>query len=150
MGTALYMFGVLLEALIEGHPAQRHGTTANGLRISRMTGHIIICGRGRWALRARGSVARARVVRTGLFNRNSGAHRRAGARATLPRHAVAPALSGVEDTQEVIYPGIFVTGTMMLVPPVEIYQQVFPHLIGGIAVLGFAVVGVVLPIFSSS
>jgi len=46
-GTALYTFGVLLEALVEGH--LRHHLEARRMEhdIERMTGHVIICGWGR-------------------------------------------------------------------------------------------------------
>lgn len=47
VGTALYMFGVLLEALIEGHLRHHMERRRMDRRISRMTGHIIICGCGR-------------------------------------------------------------------------------------------------------
>jgi len=47
VGTALYAFGVLLEALIEGHLRQRMERWRMDRQISRMTGHIIICGCGR-------------------------------------------------------------------------------------------------------
>ncbi|MFC0452131.1 potassium channel family protein [Rhodococcus jostii] len=47
VGTALYMFGVLLEALIEGHLRHLMERRRMDRRISRMTGHIIICGWGR-------------------------------------------------------------------------------------------------------
>lgn len=47
VGTALYTFGVLLEALIEGHLRQQMGRRRMDRQISRMTGHIIICGWGR-------------------------------------------------------------------------------------------------------
>jgi voltage-gated potassium channel len=47
VGTALYAFGVLLEALIEGHLRQRMGRWRMDRQISRMNGHIIICGCGR-------------------------------------------------------------------------------------------------------
>jgi voltage-gated potassium channel len=47
VGTALYAFGVVLEALIEGHLRQRMGRWRMDRQISRMTGHIIICGCGR-------------------------------------------------------------------------------------------------------
>jgi voltage-gated potassium channel len=46
-GTALYAFSVVLEALIEGHARQRMGRWRMDRQISRMTGHIIICGCGR-------------------------------------------------------------------------------------------------------
>ena len=44
VGTALYMFGVLLEALIEGHLRQQLGRRRMERQIARMTGHFIICG----------------------------------------------------------------------------------------------------------
>jgi len=47
VGTALYSFGVLLEALIEGHLRQHMGRWRMDRQISRMNGHIIICGCGR-------------------------------------------------------------------------------------------------------
>jgi voltage-gated potassium channel len=47
VGTALYAFGVLLEALIEGHLRQQMGRWRMDRQISRMSGHIIICGCGR-------------------------------------------------------------------------------------------------------
>ena len=47
VGTALYMFGVLLEALIEGHLRQQVGRRRMERQIGRMTGHFIICGWGR-------------------------------------------------------------------------------------------------------
>jgi voltage-gated potassium channel len=47
VGTALYTFGVLLEALIEGHLRQQLGRRRMGRQIGRLTGHIIICGWGR-------------------------------------------------------------------------------------------------------
>jgi voltage-gated potassium channel len=47
VGTALYMFGVLLEALIEGHLRQQLGRRRMERQIGRMTGHFIICGWGR-------------------------------------------------------------------------------------------------------
>ena len=47
VGTALYTFGVLLEALIEGHLRQQLGRRRMERRIGRMTGHFIICGWGR-------------------------------------------------------------------------------------------------------
>src|ERR1035437_7438474 len=47
VGTALYTFGVLLEALIEGHLRQRMERWRMDRQISRMTGHIIVCGWGR-------------------------------------------------------------------------------------------------------
>jgi voltage-gated potassium channel len=47
VGTALYTFGVLLEALIEGHLRQHLKRRRMDREISRMVGHIIICGCGR-------------------------------------------------------------------------------------------------------
>jgi len=47
VGTALYAFGVLIEALIEGHMRQHMGRLRMDRQISRMTGHTIICGCGR-------------------------------------------------------------------------------------------------------
>ncbi|WP_406230413.1 potassium channel family protein [Nocardia sp. NBC_01009] len=46
-GTALYMFGVLLEALIEGHLRQHMERRRMDRQILRMSGHIIVCGWGR-------------------------------------------------------------------------------------------------------
>jgi voltage-gated potassium channel len=46
-GTALYAFGVVLEGLIEGHLRQRRERWRMDRQISRMTGHVIICGCGR-------------------------------------------------------------------------------------------------------
>ena len=47
VGTALYTFGILLEALIEGHLRQQLGRRRMERQIGRMTGHFIICGWGR-------------------------------------------------------------------------------------------------------
>lgn len=47
VGTALYTFGVLLEALIEGHLRQFLKGRRMGADIDRMSGHVIICGWGR-------------------------------------------------------------------------------------------------------
>lgn len=47
VGTALYMFGVLLEALIEGHLRQQLRRRRMERQLGRMTGHFIICGWGR-------------------------------------------------------------------------------------------------------
>src|ERR1700682_5103562 len=47
VATALYTFGVLLEALIEGHLRQQMERRRMDRQIGRMTGHIIICGWGR-------------------------------------------------------------------------------------------------------
>lgn len=46
-GTALYMFSVLLEALIEGHLRQHLERRRMDRQIDRMSGHIIVCGWGR-------------------------------------------------------------------------------------------------------
>ncbi|WP_245663293.1 potassium channel family protein [Nocardia inohanensis] len=46
-GTAFYMFGVLLEALIEGHLHQHLERRRMNKQIQRMRGHIIVCGWGR-------------------------------------------------------------------------------------------------------
>ncbi|MGY4100784.1 potassium channel family protein [Nocardia sp. R16R-3T] len=46
-GTALYMFGVLLETLIEGHLREDMERRQMDRRIDRMSGHIIVCGWGR-------------------------------------------------------------------------------------------------------
>lgn len=47
VGTALYTFGVLLEALIEGHLHQHLERRRMDRDIRRMTDHVIICGWGR-------------------------------------------------------------------------------------------------------
>jgi voltage-gated potassium channel len=47
VGTALYAFGVLLDALIEGHLRQYLERRRMEREIARMTGHVIICGWGR-------------------------------------------------------------------------------------------------------
>jgi voltage-gated potassium channel len=47
VGTALYTFGVLLEALIEGQLRQHLGRRRMDREIGRMSGHVIICGWGR-------------------------------------------------------------------------------------------------------
>lgn len=46
-GTVFYMFGVLLEALIEGHLRHHVERRRMDRRIERMRGHIIVCGWGR-------------------------------------------------------------------------------------------------------
>lgn len=46
-GTVFYMFGVLLEALIEGHLRHHLEQRRMNRRIERMRGHIIVCGWGR-------------------------------------------------------------------------------------------------------
>ncbi len=50
VGTALYTFGILLEALIEGHLRQQLGRRRMDRQIRQMTGHFIICGSGRVGL----------------------------------------------------------------------------------------------------
>ena len=47
VGTALYTLGVLLEALIEGELRKHVGRRRMDKKISRMTGHTIVCGWGR-------------------------------------------------------------------------------------------------------
>jgi len=47
VGTALYTFGVALEALIEGHLRTHMERRRMDRRIDRMSGHVIICGWGR-------------------------------------------------------------------------------------------------------
>jgi len=47
VGTALYTFGILLEALIEGHLRQQLRRRQMDRQIRQMTGHFIICGGGR-------------------------------------------------------------------------------------------------------
>jgi voltage-gated potassium channel len=47
VGTALYAFGVALEALIEGHLRTHMERRRMIRRIDRMSGHVIICGFGR-------------------------------------------------------------------------------------------------------
>ncbi len=47
VGTALYTFGVVLEALIEGRLREQLGRRRMKRQIGRMTGHFIICGWGR-------------------------------------------------------------------------------------------------------
>ena len=47
VGTALYTFGVVLEALIEGRLREQLGRRRMERQIGRMTGHFIICGGGR-------------------------------------------------------------------------------------------------------
>ncbi|WP_067710126.1 potassium channel family protein [Nocardia yamanashiensis] len=46
-GTVFYMFGVLLEALIDGHVHQHWERRRMNNRIQRMRGHVIVCGWGR-------------------------------------------------------------------------------------------------------
>jgi voltage-gated potassium channel len=47
VGTALYTFGVLLEALVEGHLREYLGRRRMDRAIGNMTGHVIVCGWGR-------------------------------------------------------------------------------------------------------
>jgi voltage-gated potassium channel len=47
VGTALYAFGVALEALVEGHLGTHMGRRRMDRYIDRMSGHVIICGWGR-------------------------------------------------------------------------------------------------------
>ena len=47
VGTALYTFGILLEALIEGHLRQQLRRRRMDRQIRQMTGHFIFCGGGR-------------------------------------------------------------------------------------------------------
>lgn len=47
VGTALYTFGVLLEALLEGHLRQHIEGRRMTSEISKMTDHVVICGWGR-------------------------------------------------------------------------------------------------------
>jgi voltage-gated potassium channel len=47
VGTALYAFGVVLEALVEGHLHEMLGRRRMERDIARMTGHSIVCGWGR-------------------------------------------------------------------------------------------------------
>jgi voltage-gated potassium channel len=47
VGTALYTFGVVLEALIEGHLGRHFERRKMSRELSRASGHIIICGWGR-------------------------------------------------------------------------------------------------------
>jgi voltage-gated potassium channel len=47
VGTALYAFGVVLEALVEGHLRQHLERRRMEREIARMSGHAIVCGWGR-------------------------------------------------------------------------------------------------------
>lgn len=47
VGTALYAFGVVLEALVEGHLRQHMEGRRMEREIARMSGHAIVCGWGR-------------------------------------------------------------------------------------------------------
>ncbi len=47
VGTALYAFGVVLEALVEGHLRQHMEGRRMEREIARMSGHVIVCGWGR-------------------------------------------------------------------------------------------------------
>lgn len=46
-GTAFYLFGVMLEALIDGHLRHRLERRRMDRQIDRMRGHVIVCGWGR-------------------------------------------------------------------------------------------------------
>jgi voltage-gated potassium channel len=50
VGTALYAFGVLLEALVEGHLREHLERRRMDRAIERMKGHVIVCGWGRVGL----------------------------------------------------------------------------------------------------
>jgi voltage-gated potassium channel len=81
VGTALYTFGILLEALIEGHLREQLGRRRMEQQIRQMTGHFIICGWGRVGrasvlyLDALGSHAALQIL-TGNFQRDSNLKRR--------------------------------------------------------------------------
>lgn len=47
VGTALYAFGVILEALVEGHLRELLGRRRMERQIERMQAHVIVCGWGR-------------------------------------------------------------------------------------------------------
>jgi voltage-gated potassium channel len=47
VGTALYTFGVLLEALVEGQLREMFGRRRMDREIAKMSGHVIVCGWGR-------------------------------------------------------------------------------------------------------
>jgi len=47
VGTALYAFSVVLEALVEGHLRQHFERRRMEREIARMSGHTIVCGWGR-------------------------------------------------------------------------------------------------------
>jgi voltage-gated potassium channel len=47
VGTVLYTFSVLMGALIEGHIRELFGRRRMERRITRMSGHVIVCGYGR-------------------------------------------------------------------------------------------------------
>lgn len=47
VGTALYTFGVLLEALVEGQLRDMFGRRRMDREIAKMSGHVIVCGWGR-------------------------------------------------------------------------------------------------------
>jgi voltage-gated potassium channel len=46
VGTALYAFSVVLESLVEGHLRQHFGRRRMERDIARLSGHVIVCGRG--------------------------------------------------------------------------------------------------------
>ena len=46
-GTALYTFGVLVEALLEGHLGDLYGRRRMERQIAKMDGHVVLCGWGR-------------------------------------------------------------------------------------------------------
>jgi voltage-gated potassium channel len=47
VGTALYTFGVLMEAVIEGHLTQHLERRRMDARIAALRGHVVVCGYGR-------------------------------------------------------------------------------------------------------
>ncbi|PZS25766.1 MAG: potassium channel protein, partial [Pseudonocardiales bacterium] len=47
VGTSLYAFGIILEALVDGHLRELLGRRRMQRRIDRMEGHVIVCGWGR-------------------------------------------------------------------------------------------------------
>jgi voltage-gated potassium channel len=47
VGTALYTFGVLMEAVLEGHLRQHLERRRMDARIAALRGHVVICGHGR-------------------------------------------------------------------------------------------------------
>ncbi len=59
VGTALYAFGVILEALVDGHLRELLGRRRMERQIERMRGHVIICGWGRVGRAIARAVARA-------------------------------------------------------------------------------------------
>ncbi|HEY2983001.1 MAG TPA: NAD-binding protein [Jatrophihabitantaceae bacterium] len=71
VGTALYTFGVLLEALIEGHLREHLERRRMSRDIDRMTDHVIICGWGRVG-RACADYLRATGRQVVVVDRDSG------------------------------------------------------------------------------